>query len=139
MALSIAELKVELGKRSLPTKGKKDELIIRLLADKGLAEINVLDKQKRPSMVTHSSRKCIVIDHQDINVTEELQPTHVPLYNRIDKGSDFRSDFQDFNKLVFDKIIVLKRTYILMQNQENHPIDYERFFIRSLEDRIPFW
>ena len=32
MALSVAELKIELSKKGLTTKGKKDELIARLLA-----------------------------------------------------------------------------------------------------------
>lgn len=142
MVLSVAELKVELSKRGLTTKGKKDELIARLLAyKKGLDETSESNEDKGDSLVPVSSQKSSEIDDGNVNV--ESRPTNVPLSNATDQGTDLRSDFQDFKKHVFDKISAfeadmqsLKENKRLMRNQENKPIDYERCFIRSLEDRI---
>ena len=142
MALSVVELKVELSKKGLTTKGKKDELIARLLAyNKGLDKTNESNEDERDSLVSDSVQKSNETD--DGNVTVEPQPTNVPQSNTTDHGADFCSDFQDFKKHVLDKISAfqadmqsLKENEKLMRNQENKPIDYERCFIRSLEDRI---
>ena len=103
MVLSVAELKVELSKRGLTTKGKKDELIARVLAyKKGLDKTSELNEDEGDSLVSDSLQKSREID--DGNVTVEPQPTNVPLSNTTDHGADFRSDFQDFKKHVLDKI-----------------------------------
>ena len=142
MALSVVELKVELSKRGLTTKGKKDELIARLLAyKKGLDKTSESTEDEGDSLVPDSLQNSNETD--DSNAAAEPNPTNVPLSNTTDHGADFRSDFEDFKKYAFDKISAfeadmqsLKENEKLMQNQENKPIDYERCFIRSLEDRI---
>ena len=142
MALSVAELKVELSKRGLTTKGKKDELIARLLTyKKGLDKTSesTEDEGDSDSLILDSLQKANDID--DCNVATEPNPTNVPLSNTTDHSADLRSDFQDFKKHVFDKISAFeadmhKDNEKLMRNQENKPIDYERCFIRSLEHRI---
>ena len=145
MALSVAELKVDLSKRSLTTKGKKDELIARLLTyKKGLDKTSesTKDEGDSDSLILDSLQKANEID--DCNVATEPNPTNVPLSNNTtDHSADLRIDFQDFKKHVFDKISAfeedmqsLKENEKLMRNQENKPIDYERCFIRSSEHRI---
>ena len=142
MALSVAELKFQLSKKGLTTKGKKDDLIARLLAyNKGLDKTSESNEDERDSLVSDSVQKSNETD--DGNVAVEPQLTNVPQSNTTDHGADFRSDFQDFKKHVLHKISAfqadmqsLKENEKLMRNQENKPIDYERCFIRSLEDRI---
>ena len=140
MALSVAESKVEPPKRGLTTKGKKEELIARLLTyNKGLDKTSesTEDEGDSDSLILDSLQKANEID--DCNVPTEPNPTNVPLSNTRDHSADF----QDFKKHVFDKISAfeadmqsLKENEKLMRNQENKPIDYERCFIRSLEHRI---
>ena len=144
MALIVAKLKVELSKRGLTTKGKKDELIARLLTyKKGLDKTNesTEDEGDSDSLIPDSLQKSNEI--VDGNIATDPNLTNVPLSNTTDHGADFRSDFQDFKKHVFDKISAfeadmqsLKENEKLMRNQANKPIDFERCFIRSLEDRI---
>ena len=55
MALSVAELKVELSKKGLTTKGKKDDLIARPLAyNKGLDKTSESNEDERDSLVSDS-------------------------------------------------------------------------------------
>ena len=55
----------------------------------------------------------------DDNIAAEPNPTNVPLSNTTDHGANFRSDFQDFKKNVFDKFSAFEEDMQSLKENES--------------------